>query len=249
MAAVEVPQTLEYRGGQHNVAPVLEDFQDSPDDEKDTRSIHDSSQHKLKLRPTKYFEAKYNKVKAKIALLSSSSSASKASIVKNKGLIAEAFEWDKEVVSSNDNEMVKVKVLMALAEENDAVSKEGAMVNGILPSESQRNITDSSFAVIDSLATDYDSVDESSVCSIHLPPLKKLDGAEPISEPKTIKSILRSKSTFKAEALKDVTINEPSSTHAKGNKSSSASKVHSAPAGKLKILKIKDDPPLAIVMK
>ncbi|GJT91706.1 retrovirus-related pol polyprotein from transposon TNT 1-94 [Tanacetum coccineum] len=51
-----------------------------------------SSQHKPELRPTKDFKAKYNKVKAKLALLSSSSSASKASMVKNKGLIAEAYE-------------------------------------------------------------------------------------------------------------------------------------------------------------
>ncbi|GJS95644.1 retrovirus-related pol polyprotein from transposon TNT 1-94 [Tanacetum coccineum] len=85
-----------------------------------------SPQHKPELRPTKDFEAKYNKVKAKLALLSSSASASKASMVKNKGLIAEAYEWDEEEVSSDDNEMVEVKVLMALAEENDAVSKEGA---------------------------------------------------------------------------------------------------------------------------
>nr|GEV86812.1 retrovirus-related Pol polyprotein from transposon TNT 1-94 [Tanacetum cinerariifolium] len=120
---------------------------------------------------------------------------------------------------------------MALAEKNDAVSKEGAR-NGewvkismrktwlseaegfilpnhdtgrILPSESQRNTTDSSVAVIDSSTTDYDSADES--------------------------SILRSESTFKAEALKDVTINEPSLASAKGNKSSLNLKVHSAPAG------------------
>ncbi|GJV47381.1 retrovirus-related pol polyprotein from transposon TNT 1-94 [Tanacetum coccineum] len=243
-----------------------------------------SSQHKPELRPTKDFEAKYNKVKAKLALLSSSASASKAATVKNKGLIAEAYEWDEEEVSSDDNEMVEVKVLMALAEENDAVSKEGAR-NGewvkismkkhvnteilkenknlrtelkelttisetwlnssnkakdlvfvksladdtkvsipgverpwlskakgfilpnhytgrILPAKSQRNATDPSVAVIDSSATDYDSADESSVCSNPLPPLKKLDGVEPISGPKIIKSILRSKSTLKAEALK-----------------------------------------------
>nr|GEU36746.1 retrovirus-related Pol polyprotein from transposon TNT 1-94 [Tanacetum cinerariifolium] len=84
-----------------------------------------SLQHKPELRPTKYFEAKYNKVKGKLALLSLSSSASKASMVKNKGLIAEAYKWDEEV-SLDDNEMVEVKVLMALAEENDDVSKEGA---------------------------------------------------------------------------------------------------------------------------
>ncbi|GJR38128.1 retrovirus-related pol polyprotein from transposon TNT 1-94 [Tanacetum coccineum] len=55
-----------------------------------------SSQHKPELRPTKDFEAKYNKVKAKMALLDSSASSSKASMVKNKGLIAEAYEWHEE---------------------------------------------------------------------------------------------------------------------------------------------------------
>nr|GEU28790.1 reverse transcriptase domain-containing protein [Tanacetum cinerariifolium] len=59
------------------------------------------------------------------------------------------------------------------------------------------------------------TADESSVCSTPLPPLKKLDGVEPVSGPKTIKSILMSKSTFKAEALKGVIINEPSSAPAK----------------------------------
>ncbi|GJZ44370.1 retrovirus-related pol polyprotein from transposon TNT 1-94 [Tanacetum coccineum] len=116
----------------------------------------------------------------------------------------------------------------------------------ILLSESQRNTTDPSVAVTDSSTTNYDSADEFSVCSTPLPPLKKLDGAKPIFGPKTIKSILRSKSTFKAEALKSVIINKPSSAPAKGNKSSSASKVYSASVGKLKSVKIEDDPPLAI---
>ncbi|GKF74891.1 hypothetical protein Tco_0224335, partial [Tanacetum coccineum] len=82
--------------------------------------------HKPELRPTKYFEAKYNKVKAKLALLSSSSSPSKSTMVKNKGLITEAYEWDEEEVTSDDNEMVELKVLIALAEDNDAISKKGA---------------------------------------------------------------------------------------------------------------------------
>ncbi|GKE66569.1 retrovirus-related pol polyprotein from transposon TNT 1-94, partial [Tanacetum coccineum] len=86
-----------------------------------------SSQHKPELRPTKDFEAKYNKVKANLALLSSSALASKSSMVKNKGLIAEAYEWDEEEVSSNNNEMIEVKVLMALADdENVVVGKESA---------------------------------------------------------------------------------------------------------------------------
>ncbi|GJU61245.1 hypothetical protein Tco_1243080 [Tanacetum coccineum] len=79
--------------------------------------------------------------------------------------------------------------------------------------------------------------------------MEKLTGVEPGSRPKTIKSILKSKSTFKAETLKGMTINEPSSAPARGNKSSSVSKTNSAPAGKLKNVKMKDDPPLAIVMK
>ncbi|GKE12371.1 hypothetical protein Tco_1415922, partial [Tanacetum coccineum] len=119
----------------------------------------------------------------------------------------------------------------------------------ILSTESQRSTNDPLVAVTDSSATDYDSADESLVCNTPLPLLKKLDGAEPVSGPKTIKSILTSKSTFKAETLKGVIINEPSSAPTKGNKSSSASKVNSTPAGKLKSVKIEDDPPLAIVMK
>ncbi|GKB52972.1 hypothetical protein Tco_0903725 [Tanacetum coccineum] len=76
--------------------------------------------------PTKEFEAKYNKVKVKLALLSSRTSTSKAPMVKNKGLIVEAYEWDEEEVSSDENEMVEVKVLMALAKENNIVGKESA---------------------------------------------------------------------------------------------------------------------------
>ncbi|GJW84837.1 hypothetical protein Tco_0157982 [Tanacetum coccineum] len=317
--AAEVPQTLKYRGGQLNAAPLLEvenftnwkkrfmchitgvepqfkniidngpfipmDFQDSLDDEEDARRSQEymddleeeyqarallakskrffkkgfqrfsGAKYKPKLRPTKDFEAKYNKVKAKLALLSSSASALKSSMVKNKGLIAEAYDWDEEEVSSDDNEMVEVKVFMALADDNDAVSKEGARngecsnkvnqcISEQIPtqkkrilgadqlievssssgkkrlglSESQRNTIDPLVAVTDSFATDYDSADESSVCSTPIPPLEKLVGAEPISGPKTIKSILKSNSTFKAEALKGVIINEPSSAHAKGNK-------------------------------
>nr|GEW02283.1 seed maturation protein [Tanacetum cinerariifolium] len=56
-------------------------------------------------------------------------------------------------------------------------------------------------------------------------------GCGNILENRTIKSILKPKSTLKAVALKGVIINEPSSAPAKDNKSYSASKVHSAPAG------------------
>ncbi|GKA94021.1 retrovirus-related pol polyprotein from transposon TNT 1-94 [Tanacetum coccineum] len=246
-------------------------FQDSPDDEEDTRS-----------RPEYLNDLKEE-------------NQARALLAKSKRF------FKKDEVSSDDNEMVEVKALMTLAEENNDVSKEGA-INGewvkismrksiskqipsqkkrilgadqltedpsssvkkdlvfvksladdikvsipgvkspwlseaegfilpnhdtgrILPTKSQKNTTDPLLAVTDSLAIDYDSADESSVCSTPLPPPRKLDGAEPIFGPKTIKSILKLKSTFKAETLKGVIINESSSAPAKDNKSSSASKL------------------------
>ncbi|GJX92758.1 hypothetical protein Tco_0347344 [Tanacetum coccineum] len=142
MAAVEVLQTLEYRGGQLNAALVLEvenftnwkkkfmcphycidlqDFQDNPDDEVGTRSSHE---YLNDLEEEYQVRALLAKSKRFFKKGTQSSSASPL-MVKNKGLIAKAYEWDEEEVSSDDNEMVKVKVLMALAEENDAVNKEG----------------------------------------------------------------------------------------------------------------------------
>nr|GEV73199.1 retrovirus-related Pol polyprotein from transposon TNT 1-94 [Tanacetum cinerariifolium] len=215
-------------------------------------------------------------------------------MVKNKGLLADAYEWDEEEVSSDDNEMVEVKVLMALFdEENITIGKESArndewvkismrkvhtlldmednderksfldylcvdlnyvkeqinnlvLKHGDLVSESQVKIIDPLVAITNSLATEYDSADESLVCSTSLPPLEKLAGAEPISGPKTIKSILKSNSTFKLETLKGATLNEPSSAPAKDNKNVSASKRNSAPTGKLKNVKLEDDIPLVI---
>ncbi|GJY75624.1 retrovirus-related pol polyprotein from transposon TNT 1-94 [Tanacetum coccineum] len=116
----------------------------------------------------------------------------------------------------------------------------------ILPAGSQVKIIDPSVAITHSLATMYDSADESLVYSTHLPPLEKLAGAKPVSRPKTIKSILKSNSTFKVDTLKGMTINEPSSAPTKGNKNSLASKNNSAPASKLKNVKTKDDSPLSI---
>ncbi|GJY42360.1 hypothetical protein Tco_0429630 [Tanacetum coccineum] len=311
MAAVEVPQTFEYKGGQLNAAPVLEvenftnckkrfmcliiddqmnsiincltakstwddmilyhegpsdvkesrvmdlklcyntfkfkDFQDSPDDEEDTRSSQDVS-------------------------------ALNAFSAKNKGLLAETYDWDEDEVSSDDNEVTKVKALMALTdEERVLVIKESArnkewvkisMKKGT-NSHSNRKILG-----IDQLTEDTSSSGpkdpvfvkssadnsevsitdknkpklsraEDSTLSNHdtgkhpLPPLEKLTGVEPVFEPKTIKSILRSKPH----------LNEPSLAPARGNKSSLASKTNSALASKLKNVNMEDDPPLAIVMK
>nr|GEV73771.1 hypothetical protein [Tanacetum cinerariifolium] len=157
-------------------------------------------------------------------------------MVKNKDLVIEAYEWDEEEVSSDDNEIVELKVLMALDDdENHVVCKE-SVKNGverpwlskaegfilpnhntrrILPAESQGNTTDPPVAVTDSSATEYDSADESLVCNTPFSPLEQLVGAEPVSGPKTIKSILKSNSSFKAKALKGVIVNEHSSAPVK----------------------------------
>nr|GEX78658.1 retrovirus-related Pol polyprotein from transposon TNT 1-94 [Tanacetum cinerariifolium] len=131
----------------------------------------------------------------------------------------------------------------ARGKSSSASKTNSALVDSTLPNhdtievpsnESQRNTTDPLVVVFDSSATYYDSADESLVCSTPLLSLKKLDGADPISGPKTIKSILKSKSTFKAKTLKGITINEPSLAPARG-KSSSASKTNSTLVGKLKM--------------
>ncbi|GJU29059.1 retrovirus-related pol polyprotein from transposon TNT 1-94 [Tanacetum coccineum] len=71
-----------------------------------------SSQHKLELRPTKEFKAKYNKVKAILALLSSSASASKASTVKNKVVVG--YSLDVLHLCFNRSENKKEYMIAAL---------------------------------------------------------------------------------------------------------------------------------------
>nr|GEV31818.1 protein argonaute 4-like [Tanacetum cinerariifolium] len=279
-----------------------------------TKPLH-SSKQKPKLKHVKYFEAKYNKVKAKIALLSLSASAPNSSLGKNKGLVAKTYEWDEEEVPSDKIERTKVKALMALADEERVYVGKESVSNGewvtifILKVytllemedndvrksfldylcielnyvEEQRNnllskhrnlaqelntckeqllipTQKKKILGIDQLTEDTSgsgpkdlvfvkplaynpnrfitsgnkprlseaedfilpnhdadkSTDESLIYSTPLPLLEKLDGANLISGPKTIKSMLKSNSTFKAETLKGFIINEPSSAPAKG---------------------------------
>ncbi|GKC93890.1 hypothetical protein Tco_1159332, partial [Tanacetum coccineum] len=115
--AVEVPQTLEYRGDQLNAAPMLEvDFQDSPDNEEDTRSSQE------------YLNDLKEEYQAKALLAKSKSlSASISNSRQDKGLVAETYDWDEEEVSSDEEELVEVKSFMALAEEERApISKDEA---------------------------------------------------------------------------------------------------------------------------
>nr|GEU81356.1 hypothetical protein [Tanacetum cinerariifolium] len=229
----------------------------------------------------KHFEAKYNKVKAKQALIGSSASAPISSSGKNKGLIAKSYDWDEEEVSSDNNEVPKVKALMALADEErvflakkvpdeqiptqkkkilrinqftkDTSSfrlKDPVFVKS-LADNSEVSITGSNKSKLseaeDSTLLNHDT--GKSVAPFPLPPIGKLTGAEHVSGPKTIKSTLKLKSTFKSKTLKGIIINEPFSAPTRGNKGSLASKTNSAPAIKLKNVKMEDDPPLDIVIK
>ncbi|GJX24397.1 hypothetical protein Tco_0228842 [Tanacetum coccineum] len=108
----EVPQTLKYKGGQLNVAPLIEEFQDSPDDEEDTRSSQEYMND---------LEMEFHKR----ALLTKSKRFFKDDNQRFIGAKAtdqtECFKCDEEEVSSNDNEKVEVKVLMALADDESGV--------------------------------------------------------------------------------------------------------------------------------
>ncbi|GJX98923.1 hypothetical protein Tco_0355942 [Tanacetum coccineum] len=251
----------------YNTFKFKEDFQDSPDDEKDSRSIQEYMNDLEEEYQARALLARSKRLFKKGTQSSSSG--------ENKCLIVESYDWDEEEVSSDDNDVTEVKALMALAEgertKKQSHVKHRNLVQELNTCEEQLLVLKQ--AKLDLLTMQHvnteilkenqnlrnelkelTSITEMAKHSNkfihhHFPPLEKLTGVEPVSRPKTIKSILKSKSTFKAETLKGITINEPSSAPAIGNNGSSASKTTSAPTGKLKNVKMEDDPPLAIVMK
>ncbi|GJS22766.1 retrovirus-related pol polyprotein from transposon TNT 1-94 [Tanacetum coccineum] len=80
-------------------------------------------------------------MKAKLTLLKANISTSqnpKTSQSKNKGLVAETFDWDEEEVS-DDEELTEVKVLMALADDELTVGKNHAR-NGEWIDITMRNV-------------------------------------------------------------------------------------------------------------
>ncbi|GJZ62867.1 hypothetical protein Tco_0619288 [Tanacetum coccineum] len=226
--------------------------------------------HNPELRPTKDFEEKYNKVKAKLALISSSASPSKSTMVKNKGLIVEAYEWDEEEVSSDDNEMVEVKVLMALAKDNDAVSKEGARngewvkismrkhVNTEILKENQnlRKELKELTAITETWLNNSNKVNHFGQKDLVF--VKSSANDTKVSIPSVERPWLSEAEAFilpnhdTDEYLVYSTLLPPLEklgAPTKINKKASASKINSAPTRKLKHVKTKDDFPLSIVMK
>ncbi|GJY69799.1 hypothetical protein Tco_0472781 [Tanacetum coccineum] len=76
----------------------------------------------------KDYKAEYKKMKVKLALLEASPSSSqnpKTFQPKNKGLVAETFDWDGEEVS-DEEEVTQVKVPMAIANDELTVGKSHA---------------------------------------------------------------------------------------------------------------------------
>ncbi|GJU18476.1 retrovirus-related pol polyprotein from transposon TNT 1-94 [Tanacetum coccineum] len=314
MAAVEVPQTLEYRGGQLNVAPVLE----SPFQPK---LLH-SSEHKLEPRHTKDFKAKYNKVKAKLAFLNSSASASSSSSGKNKvkALMALADEERVSVgkESARNGEWIKISMkkvhtLLEMEDNDDRKSfldymcidlnyveeqrnnlmskhrnlvqelntcKEQLLVlkqvkldlltmqhvNTDILKENQnlRNKLKELTYITEAWLNSFNKVNQCTSKQI-LTQKKKILGIEQLTKdtsssgPKDLvfvksladKSKVSITSSYKPKLSKteDSTLSNHETTHVRGNKSSSVSNTNSAPASKLKNVKMEDDPPLAIVMK
>ncbi|GKE02130.1 hypothetical protein Tco_1390113 [Tanacetum coccineum] len=275
---------------------IVQDFQDSPDDEEYTRrsqeylnDLEEEFQERTLLAKSKRFFKKgsqrFSGAKAtdetqchkcgrkcyfaidcfsKTSVPSFSSpfqnsqtnsgvSSSKSSMVKNKGLVAKAYEWDEEDMSSDDNEMTEVKVLMALADnENGVVGKESARNSkcvSVNKSTLKRKVLGLDQITEDLSGSGQKDLDLSCLIMTLLMNLQFVAGDEPVSGPKTIKLILKLNSTFKAETLKGVTINKPSSAPTKGRKNVLASKNNSAPTCKLKNVKIEDDLSLSIVMK
>ncbi|GJR63224.1 putative reverse transcriptase domain-containing protein [Tanacetum coccineum] len=253
-----------------------------------------SSEHKPEPRQTKDFEAKYNKVKANLALLSSSDSAPYSSSGKNKGLIAETYDWDEAEVSSDENEVTEKALMEITNEERIYVSKESASndewvkvsiqkllvvneakldlltmqhVNTEILKENQnlrnelKKLTSMKILGIDQHTEDTSSsrpkdlvfikssADNSvvSITSSNKPKLSKTEDSTNHSTVVSDSSTTDYDSTDESSVC--FTIIEPSSAPARGNKSPLVSTTISAPAGKLKNVKIEDDPPLAIVMK
>ncbi|GJS86082.1 hypothetical protein Tco_0752623 [Tanacetum coccineum] len=84
-----------------------------------------NSNNQADLKFQKHYKAEYKKMKVKLALLEASPSSSqnpKTFQPKNKGLVAETFNWDEEEVS-DEEEVTQVKVLMALTDDELTVGK------------------------------------------------------------------------------------------------------------------------------
>nr|GEX06357.1 hypothetical protein [Tanacetum cinerariifolium] len=102
-------------------------LQDGLEDEEDTRSSQEYM-YDLELEFHERALLAYSKrffIKGKNGSLNLICFFLKSTQAKNKGLVVKAYEWDEEDVSSDDNEMVKVRVLMVLADDDKGCCGKG----------------------------------------------------------------------------------------------------------------------------
>ncbi|GJY92569.1 retrovirus-related pol polyprotein from transposon TNT 1-94 [Tanacetum coccineum] len=118
-----------YKSLVNNYSSVSKGFQPKFTSKLIQSSSNSNSQADPKFQ--KEYKAEYKKMKAKLALLEVSPSNSqnpKTFQPKNKGLVAETFDWDEEEVS-DEEEVTQVKVLMALADDEHTVVKNADLQN------------------------------------------------------------------------------------------------------------------------
>nr|GEV12462.1 retrovirus-related Pol polyprotein from transposon TNT 1-94 [Tanacetum cinerariifolium] len=115
-----------YQSPVNNFSSVSKGFQPKFTPKLIQSSPNSNSETNLKFQ--KDYKAEYKKMKAKLVLLEVSPLSSlnpKTLQPKNKGLVAEIFDWDEEEVF-DDEEVTQVKVLMALADDEFNVGKSHA---------------------------------------------------------------------------------------------------------------------------
>ncbi|GKC23509.1 hypothetical protein Tco_1025659 [Tanacetum coccineum] len=178
--AAEVPHTLEYRGGQLNVVPILKDEEEVSSDENEGIEV-------------KVFMALAGEERVSIGKESASNGEwVKISYIKGSTLLLESV-ISEDYIPTQKKKILGIDQLpedSSSSKPKDLVFVKSSADNSNY--ESQRNTTGPSVAVTDSSASDYNSADESSVCSTLLPPLENLAGVNPVSGLNTIKSILKS---------------------------------------------------------
>nr|GEU62219.1 hypothetical protein [Tanacetum cinerariifolium] len=155
----------------------------SPNQKHTQPRLTNSSHNKTE---SKDFEAKYNKVNSKLALLNPGPSASSSTLVKIRDLLLKPMNGMKRICH-----LMKINLFYL-----------------------------------------FSSTEETG-------------DAEPVFGPKTVKTTLKSISTLKTEALKGIIPNEPSLASAQENKKASVSKSNSAPVENSKNVKTTDNLHLA----
>nr|GEW71650.1 putative ribonuclease H-like domain-containing protein [Tanacetum cinerariifolium] len=170
-----------YQSQVNNFSSVSKSFQPKLTPKLIQSSPNSNSQTIPKFQ--KYYKVEYKKMKAKLALLKPSPLSSqnpKTSQPKNKGLVVEIFDWDGKEVFDNE-EVTRVKVLMALADDKLTVKKSHAQ-NGewVYITIRKKNSSPSSQAVnksLENLNTPESSKDSEAKFLTPPPPLKNIHGA------------------------------------------------------------------------